>query len=181
MHGGGTGAEWVIAGVAGAALFVALLALRSNWRANRIPWVFSFLTEYERREPDRRYIVNHLTDDHADPSQGIPAADPGHREVISVIHYLNQLGFLVASGVVRVGDVAAVMGPSVVHMWTILEPYVEGEREKRRKKANRDPAYGEFFERLAERIETLTPKAARRRVLDPTPCERFTDWVSARR
>lgn len=142
-------AEAVAIAAAAIALVSAFLAgrsVREARKANALSVLSDFFERYRHIDPDRRYVLTDLP--RGDPRgrgvSGLP--ETSHRHAATVIHYLDQLGFLVGKKLVGAKDVASLMGASIERCWKVLKPYVENERKARA------PDYAQHFEKLNEKI-----------------------------
>jgi hypothetical protein len=81
------------------------------------------------------------------------------RPTIYVIHYYDNLGAMVAHGLISADVVLSVYGESVDRCWRLVEPYIKQERDIRG-----DPEYQILFEHIASLAERNQGREARRRL-----------------
>ena len=68
--------------------------------------------------------------------------------------YLDNLGVLVAHGLLSPELAAGFLGDSALRMWRVLSPFIVRERELRT-----PPHYQHYFEHLAVTVRRSTPPA----------------------
>lgn len=162
-------------GISLASLAVALLAAvfsyRQVWQAkvaNSIPVVLGLLGEFTETRRERYFVIQELSG--YDPAMGVwGLPDDARESVLRVLHYLDHLGLLVAEGLADEKAIAGFVGDAIVDLWLALEPYVQSERENRRRDWKVDDvAYQMYFENLAARMVELDPEWIRRH-LRPFP------------
>ena len=130
--------------------------------SNMLPVALDLFREF--RTPQFRDHMRYLQEELWDqcPPGGIGIADlsdeaRGHLAPVS--GYFNNVGVLVANGVVDTELVQSFMGGSVLRAWWRIAPYVEVERQRRN-----DPNYALFFENLAARCIRTPPAELNRRL-----------------
>lgn len=158
----------IVAGVAAVASAVwAWQSVREARRANTVPALVDFFREYRSYEPSRRYVLRDLKS--LDPQLGVSELpDEARGHVVTVCHYLDQLGLLVDRRLVEAEAVAGLMGDSILLCWQSLAPYIRQER------ATRGRDYAAYFEALVESVWAIGPSAARRRLRRLPPSAQFT-------
>ncbi len=70
--------------------------------------------------------------------------------------YLDNLGVLVARGLLAPELAAGFLGDSALRMWRVLSPFIVRERELRT-----PPHYQHYFEHLAATVQQIDPTRAR--------------------
>jgi len=151
--------------------------------ANALPILIDMLREYRSADFKRhyRYIADDLRKE-CDPEQtgytNLPVTAAIH--VLPVSHFFDNLGLLVAHGIINEELVLSFMGESIEFAWLVLEPYIvkEGElrkaiREGELKKAD----YQEFFRDLVKRVRTNPPAQIRQKLLKPGKLRRVTRYL----
>ena len=155
-----------------AALIISLVALAlSGWssvrqlRLARHANSLSTLVELfkEHRSPEladaRHFVCSRLPS--MDVSKGLAALDERDQQLVRTLGwYYDNLGVLVAHGVVPIDPVAGYLGGSVIECWQRMEPLVHAERAKREQMS--DPTrWQEYFENLYLLVEKDAPAKAR--------------------
>ncbi|WP_305784128.1 DUF4760 domain-containing protein [Symbioplanes lichenis] len=141
-----------------ASLVVAALALFVSagvaWRqlnymrhGTMLPVALDMFAEF--RTPEFRGYMRYLTEDlqreHPPGDEGILSLpDDVRAQVVPAVSYFNNLGLLVAQGVVDPAIVRGFMNHSVLRAWDRAAPYIRVERARRN-----DPGYNQYFEHLA--------------------------------
>jgi hypothetical protein len=143
--------------VATVAAIVPVRQLREATKANAFPAAVDLFREYRNREmvaarrllsqelpaPENARAIRDLTDDVA-------------QAALKVSHYLDNLGVLVAHGLLRPELAAGFLGDSTLRLWQQLEPFIVQER------ALRSPnAYLQYFEHLAVTLHEVQPMRVR--------------------
>lgn len=123
----------------------ALRQARLMKSANTFPVLVDFFREFRSPEfrDSQRVIYQRLPD--CSPDVGLyalPSDIRGH--VISTIQYYDNLGAMVANGLVGSDLVLGVLGESIERFWNLIESFLKKEREIRG-----DTEYEIFFEHLA--------------------------------
>jgi hypothetical protein len=140
--------------VAVASGVVALLSQREARKSNDLA-ILEALREYREIEASRRFVFRELAQRN-NPALGITRLDEESRKhVVAVCHYLDHLGFLVDSSVVKREAIAGLLGESVLRCWKDLRPFIEAERRER------DGEYAQYFENLAAEVLEADPKKVR--------------------
>lgn len=159
-----------------AALVVALLSAWFSWlqvkharAANALPIVVDLLSEFRETREDRYFIVTRLAE--YDASKGIWGLPPDVRERdLRVLHYCDHLGLLVERGYADEDAIAGFIGGAVIHLWSLLAPFVHAERLIREKERGQlDSQYQNYFEDLAARMRRKDPLVIRQRLETFTP------------
>jgi hypothetical protein len=149
-------------------LLVSVLALLVSslvaWRqlgimrqSNLLPVTLDMFGEF--RTPafriSMRYLTERLWEDHppADDLDMLGLPDDVREKIVPVVSYFNNVGLLVANGLIDERTVQSFMGSSVLRAWTRVSPYIRVERDKRG-----DPDYNGYFEHLAARCRQWPPK-----------------------
>jgi hypothetical protein len=155
-----------------AALIVSLVALAlSGWssirqlglarHANSLPTLVELFKEHRTNElaDARHFVCSRLPS--IDVSDGLAALDESDQQLVRALGwYYDNLGVLVAHGVVPVAPVAGYLGGSLIECWERMEPLVQAERAKRAQMT--DPTrWQEYFENLYLLVEKETPAKAR--------------------
>ncbi len=119
---------------------------RISRQTNMLPILVDMFKEFRSFEFKRHqfYIYNQLRQECKPEETGfrnLPEAAASH--VLPVSHYFDNLGVLVAMGVVDMKVVLGFVGGSIESTWAALKPYILRERELRAS------TYQEHFEHLA--------------------------------
>jgi hypothetical protein len=89
-----------------------------------------------------------------DPLRGLEQLGSDDREALEMIcHYLDNVGTLVAQGLLRPEPAAAFLGGSATGMWRTTAPFILAER-----KVNDRPTYQRHFEHLVSVFERIPYK-----------------------
>lgn len=143
--------------VAVVAAFISVRQLREATRANAFPAVVDLFREYRSREmvAARRLLALELpSPEDAQAIRNLP--DDVAQAALKVSHYLDNLGVLIAHGLLKPELAAGFLGDSTVRLWRQLEPFVIQER------ALRSPnAYLQYFEHLATTLHDVQPTRVR--------------------
>jgi hypothetical protein len=126
---------------------VAVRQLARLRHSNLLPVALDLFREF--RTPEFREHMRYLQDELWDrcPPGDVAIGELGDEaraHVAPVAGYFNNVGVLVANGVVEAELVQSFMGGSILRAWSRTAPYVEVERRRRQ-----DPFYSSFFEHLA--------------------------------
>lgn len=145
-----------------AAIVVALLSawyargqLHEARRASAMPLVIDMFREFREMRGARLRVAG--TD-----TTNVPLTDL-HGEIVAMAHLLDNMGMLVAEGLVRPELIAGYMGTSVVVVWEKLRSSIEWERQYRRELGLSD-AYQAYFEHLAVIMREVDPDEARKKL-----------------
>ncbi|GAA2523345.1 DUF4760 domain-containing protein [Winogradskya humida] len=142
---------------------VAVRQLVRMRHSNMLPVALDLFREF--RTPhfrdNMRYIVEDLWTEHppGDDTGILDLPDDDRARVVPVVSYFNNVGVLVANGVVDASTVRSFMGGSVLRAWDRAAPYLRTERRHRA-----DPSYNAYFEHLAARCIATPPAANLERV-----------------
>ncbi|MEU7484264.1 hypothetical protein [Streptomyces sp. NPDC042319] len=100
-----------------------------------------------------------------DLSRGLAGLPEEGRDLVRELGwYYDNLGALVAHGVVQVEPVSGYLGGSVISVWEHVEPLVAVERARRAQSALPDPnRWLEYFENLYHLVRELPAEQARAR------------------
>lgn len=102
-----------------------------------------------------------------DPAAGIRALpDDVAQAALRVSHYLDNLGVLVAHGLLDPKLAAGFLGDSTLRLWSQLQPFIARERTLRSPQA-----YLQYFEHLAVTLHKAQPVRVR---------EGLEVWVASR-
>jgi hypothetical protein len=155
----------VLAGVGTVvAIRVASRQLTLARHANAVPVLVGLYGEHrgKRLADARRFVYHDLGS--FDPKNGLDALDAENRELVrDLAWFYDNLGALVAHDVVDIDFVSGFLGGSVASTWTELEPFIRGEREKRKGHATDPERWQMYFENLATLVRETPPQVARSR------------------
>jgi hypothetical protein len=97
-----------------------------------------------------------------DLAAGLSALPADQRELIRELTcYYDNLGALVAHGVVDVDIVAGYLGSAIVSVWETASPLIKAERTHRNQVTYDHQRWQLYYENLYHLIRTRTPDAAR--------------------
>jgi hypothetical protein len=138
------------------------LQRRASRRANNLPVLIELFREHRdpRLARARELVYRELRQ--ADLSAGLNSiADPDERQqVLDLCWFYDNLGALVAHGVIDLDPVSGYLGGSVMEIWDIVQPMVLAERSRR--SSFRDPSrWQEYFENLYHLVTKRSPATAR--------------------
>ncbi|WP_037624143.1 DUF4760 domain-containing protein [Streptomyces aureus] len=157
-----------------AALMVSVVALGvSGWasvrqlrlaqHANTLPVLVDLFREHRsaRLAGARQFVHEQLPG--CDLSAGLDGVPGAHRELVrELAWFYDNLGALVAHGVVDIEPVSGYLGGSVISVWEGMRPMVEAERAKRAGNAMPDPnRWQEYFENLYHLVREIPADQAR--------------------
>ena len=115
------------AGVAGASAYFAWHQIQQARIANALPTAIDLFGDFRWTTRERHRIPELLAEVEDDvPLTRLPD------EIITTAHLLDNVGLLVAEGLVPVEIVAGYMGGSVLDTWRKLQPHIEAERVLRK-------------------------------------------------
>ena len=148
-----------IAAVVVSAVTVIIVALQvaEARKANALPATIDLFREYRSVEMEkaRRLLADRLP--HLDPAAGMHGLpDDVAAAAAQVSQYLDNLGVLVARGLLDPGLAAGFLGDSILRMWRDLSPFIVRERELRTPRH-----YQQYFEHLAVTVQQVGPARAR--------------------
>jgi len=110
-----------------------------------LPILIDMFKEFRSSEfkNHQQYIYNQLTQE-CDPSKTgyTKLPEPAKLHAITVSHFFENLGLLVASRIIDKELVISYMGGSIISTWNVLEPYIKQER------IFRNGVYQDHFEHL---------------------------------
>jgi hypothetical protein len=142
-------------------LLTALRQLRLAKQANSLPVLVDLFREHRgpRLWEARDWAFRHIQD--FDLSRGLDGLPERELSLVrEIAWYYDNLGALVAHGVVDVDPVAGYLGGSVIEMWERMAPLVEAERQRRSKSA--DPGRWQvYFENLYLLVREQGPETFR--------------------
>ncbi|MFD9566037.1 hypothetical protein [Streptomyces sp. NPDC059994] len=104
------------------------------------------------------YVLYHLRDEHPTAIPFLDLPDVAKAHVRRVGLFYDDLGKLVAFGVVDKDTILGAYGRTIHRAWKVLAPYVYQEREARQRLAMI------YFEDIAERALRTTPEDVHRRL-----------------
>lgn len=141
----------------------SMYQLRQSRVANAFPSVIDMFREYRSRHVSyaRTQVFTRLrtTDDPAAVSQ-LPTDLRQH--VLTVCHYLDNLGVLVSEGLMDTKIAARFLGNTAVSLWDRMQPHIEAERRLRVEQGQ--PGGGDYlryFEDLAVTLKASNPEHQR--------------------
>ncbi|MEU3290377.1 DUF4760 domain-containing protein [Streptomyces longwoodensis] len=146
-----------------ATVIASLRQLRLARHANTLPAVVGLFQEH--RGPQlaraRHVVVNELSG--RDLSEGLSAVPEKHRQLIlDLCWFYDNIGALVAHGVVPLAPVSGYLGGSVIETWKVVEPMALAERRKRQQLGFRDPErWQAYYENLYHLVLQAPPDEAR--------------------
>ena len=143
--------------VAAATMIIVALQVAEARKANALPATIDLFREYRSAEMEkaRRLLADRLPDlDPATGMRGLP--DDVAVAASQVSQYLDNLGVLVARGLLAAELAAGFLGDSILRMWRMLAPFILRERELRT-----PPHYQHYFEHLAATVQQINPTRAR--------------------
>jgi hypothetical protein len=152
--------------VAIASAVVAVGSVIISWRqlhqarvANLLPTAIGLFREFRNMTGGRHRLSPVLADIDIDvPLTKLPLEI--RDDALRLAHFLDNLGFLVAEGLVRPEHVAGFLGTAVLDTWQKLGPHIYAERALRRE-LHASPDYQRYFEDLAERVREVDPTRVR--------------------
>lgn len=137
--------------VALASAVISARQLREARKANAFPAAIDLFREF--RDPafvaDRRLLLTELQN--CDPEQGMQGL-PGNirHPAFRVSHYLDNVGVLVAHGLIDPEIAGSFLGASSLQLWEALKEFIRRERVLRSY-----PDYQMHFEHLAATVASL--------------------------
>lgn len=154
--------------------FFAIRQVKVMQQTNYLPILIDMFREF--RDSDFKthssYVVNQLKKECNPAETGYMYLPPDALvHVRTISHFYDNLGLLVANGIIDQKLVLSFMGGSILSTWTVLEPFIRRERELRQ------GDYQEFFEHLAALAKKTSPDTIRRNMnlervtLDPLKIE----------
>lgn len=134
-------------------------------QANQMPVLVDLFREHRSATlAHTRVFVHGLKSDDFDPADGLAGLPTDMQvPVRELMWFYDNLGALVAHGIIDLGPVSGYLGGSVVDCWGKLAPLVDGERKKRGLSGSVDPdRWQVYFQNLDGRIRDYSPEQARR-------------------
>lgn len=155
-----------------AAIIISIVAAATSiilgWRAlklarhsNTMPVLIDLFREH--RSPQlaeaRQFVYSELANH--DLSLGLDALPEDKRACVrDLAWFYDNLGTLVAHGVIDIAPVSGYLGQSVMVYWERMQPLIQAEREKRQD--SHDPNRWQiYFENLYQVIREQSPEEAR--------------------
>lgn len=150
----------VALGVSG---FASLRQLRLTEHANTLPVLVDLFREHRSVHLARARQVVYEQLPACDLSAGMEGLPESERDLVrELAWFYDNLGALVAHGVVDIEPVSGYLGGSVVSVWERMEPLVQAERAKRARNDLPDPnRWQEYFENLYHLVRETPPEQAR--------------------
>ena len=97
-----------------------------------------------------------------DLSNGLVGLPEDKRELVrDLAWFYDNLGALVADGVVDIAPVSGYLGGAVVKVWEDLWPLVEAERTKRQSRGSDPQRWQIYFENLYHLVKASPPQRSR--------------------
>ncbi|MFC9931952.1 hypothetical protein [Streptomyces sp. NPDC127190] len=142
---------------------VSLRQLRLTEHANTLPVLVDLFREHRsvRLAQARQFVHQELPA--CDLSAGLAGLPEDGRDLVrELAWYYDNLGALVAHGVVDIEPVSGYLGGSVIAVWERVEPLVAVERAKRAQNALPDPnRWQEYFENLYHLVRDMPAERVR--------------------
>ncbi|MBC2904713.1 DUF4760 domain-containing protein [Streptomyces cupreus] len=150
----------VALGVSGAA---SLRQLRLTAHANAVPVLVDLFREHRSVQLAMARHVVYARLPSRDLSAGLDGLPGSERDLVrELAWFYDNLGALVAHGVVDIEPVSGYLGGSVISVWERVEPLVQAERAKRARNNLPDPnRWQEYFENLYYLVRETPPEQAR--------------------
>jgi hypothetical protein len=142
-------------------VFLGWRALRLARHSNTMPVLIDLFREHrsERLAEARKFIHNDLGE--CDASRGLDGLPERGQDLLRDLGWFyDNLGALVAHGVVDLDAVSGYLGGSVVASWNAVRAVVLAERAKRQGFDDPD-RWQIYFENLYELVQQLPPERAR--------------------
>jgi hypothetical protein len=132
-------------------------------QANAMPMLVDLFTEHRgaRLSEARRFVYRYLSS--ADVTNGLDSLPDEARELVRELGcFYDNMGALVAHGIVDVDAVSGYLGGAIVPVWEAMMPLVEAERARRT--VHYDPSrWQAYFENLYLLVKNQPPDQARKR------------------
>ncbi|OQQ13666.1 hypothetical protein B0675_25695 [Streptomyces sp. M41(2017)] len=144
---------------------VSLRQIRLTEHANTLPVLVDMFREHRSdRLAEARQVVHEKLPGY-DLSLGLAGLPDNERFLVrELAWFYDNLGALVAHGVVDIEPVSGYLGGSVITVWESLQPLVQAERSKRANNALPDPnRWQQYFENLYHLVRATPAADARRR------------------
>jgi hypothetical protein len=139
---------------------IAVRQMRGSRQANVLPALVEMLGEHRSYEfvCHRKYIATQLRQE-CDPIETGYSKLPesAAEKVFPVSYFFDNVGMLIAAGIVDEDLVLDYIGESVTSCWSVLEPYILREREIR------GGDFHVYFEHLAAKARKTPPSQIRRK------------------
>ncbi|MGW7647092.1 DUF4760 domain-containing protein [Streptomyces bobili] len=150
----------VALGVSGA---VSWRQLRLSEQANTLPVLVDLFREHRSVRLARARTFVHEELPACDLSLGLAGlSEEGQELVRELAWYYDNLGALVAHGVVEIEPVSGYLGGSMSSVWERIEPLVRAERARREQNLLPDPQRWQvYFENLYHLVRETPPRRAR--------------------
>lgn len=150
----------VALGVSG---FASVRQLRLTAHANALPVLVDLFREHRSAQLARARQVVFEQSSTWDPSAGLDGLPESERDLVrELAWFYDNLGSLVAHGVVDIEPVSGYLGGSVISVWERMEPLVQAERVKRAGTDLPDPdRWQVYFENLYHLVRDTPPEQAR--------------------
>ncbi|MEU1708403.1 hypothetical protein ABZ478_24025 [Streptomyces sp. NPDC005706] len=142
---------------------VSFRQLRLTEHANTLPVLVDLFREHRSvRLAQARQVVHEQLSAY-DLSAGLAGLPEDDRHLVrELAWFYDNLGALVAHGVVDIEPVSGYLGGSVISVWESLQPLVQAERAKRAQNAMPDPnRWQEYFENLYHLVRETPADRAR--------------------
>ncbi|WP_141753775.1 MULTISPECIES: DUF4760 domain-containing protein [Streptomyces] len=142
---------------------VSLRQLRLTQHANTLPVLVDLFREHRSERLARARHFVHAELPGRDLSSGLAGLPQDEQELVrDLAWYYDNLGALVAHGVVDIEPVSGYLGGSVISVWESMEPLVAVERAYRANNSLPDPnRWQEYFENLYHLVRELPAEQAR--------------------
>jgi len=139
---------------------VAVQQINIAKQSNFLPILIDMFSEFRSPKFKRHlyYVTQRLSKEHNSKKgfQNLP--EPARTHVITVSHFFDNLGVIVANKIVDEKLVISFMGESIYSAWQALEPFIKRERELR------NSEYQEYFEDLVVRVKKNPPHIIRKQL-----------------
>ncbi|MGD8456573.1 MAG: DUF4760 domain-containing protein [Anaerolineales bacterium] len=139
---------------------IAVRQMRGSRKAETLPALIEMLGEYRSYKSvnHRKYIAAQLRQE-CDPNETGYSKLPksAAKKVYPVSYFFDNVGMLIAAGIVDENLVLGYIGESVTSCWSVLEPYILREREIR------GGDFQVYFEHLAVKARKNPPSQIRRK------------------
>lgn len=145
--------------------FASLRQLRLAEHANTMPVLVDLFREHRSVQLARARQVVYEQLPACDLSAGLEGLPESERHLVrELAWFYDNLGALVAHGVVDIEPVSGYLGGSVISVWERMAPLVQAERAKRAANNLPDPnRWQEYFENLYHLVREIPPEQARAR------------------
>jgi hypothetical protein len=142
-------------------IFFAFRQIVVSKQSNILPVLIDLFQEFRSTEFKKHmiYIMTELNKEHDPAKTGYRyLPEPAAKHVQPVSHFFDNLGILIASKAIDEKLIISFVGESAESAWSILEPYIQQERDIRKGE------YQEYFEHLISRIRANPPTEVRRKL-----------------